>query len=393
MKVLLDHLDLNDRKDLEHAWNAPATFAFLPGKSHRLRDWVADSLTQLPESLQTEHFALLSSGTTGDPKLVIGSRRRAEALVRLLHEAQTSEPVAAAIVLLPLSYSYAFVNQWLWTFIFGRRFVPTPGFTEPAQLADCLTREAKSMICLVAAHVPLLEAHFAGRHFPGVIRVHFAGSRFPQEKISTIRDFFPEAQIYNNYGCVEAMPRLTLRRASDGVSARDIGRPLSGIELRSGSEGSLLFRSPYAAVGFCDSGGFHPYTSEDWIFTGDAGHAEPDGRWSLDGRASEVFKRYGEKVSLPMLQESLTVCWQGQQTFYRETDSLGELGHVLVIAPHPSSAQLNALLSTLRRDHNRAHWPLRIESVAALPLLPNGKVDVAGLNELQDKTVCWSQRI
>jgi len=393
MKVLLDHEGERARKDLEEAWTDRVTFAFLPSKSQRLEPWATDCLARLPDSMRTDHFALLSSGTTGDPKLVLGSRVCAESLARLLHEAQESEVVSSTIGLLPLSYSYAFVNQWLWARTFRREFVSTAGFAQPDALGDRLERADRSMTCLVAAHVPLFERHFTGRRFPGVLRVHFAGSRFPQEKIPLVRSFFPEAEIYNNYGCIEAMPRLALRRAEEGESASDIGRPLPGVELFTAQDGRLLFRSPYAAVGFCDSTGFHPFRPEDWIFTGDAGHPEPDGHWRLDGRASEIFKRYGEKISLPMLLDSLAGCWPGHGAFYRETDSLGETGHVLVLAPHPDAAQLRAVLSTLRRDHPRTHWPLRIESASDLPLLPNGKVDPAALTQLDDRRVCWSQRI
>ncbi len=159
------------------------------------------------------------------------------------------------------------------------------------------------------------------------------------------------------------------------------------------NEGRLLFRSPYAAVGYCDAGGFHAIEPDAWICTGDLGHRVGNDRWALDGRAGEVFKRYGEKISLPLLLESLQSEWAGEAAFYRETDPLGEPGHVLVLAPPPKDAERHAILATLRRRHARAQWPLRIESAAALPLLPNGKIDAAALRGLPDRHVEWSQRL
>ncbi|MEO8430286.1 MAG: AMP-binding protein [Acidobacteriota bacterium] len=379
--------------DLDAAWEDPQTFAYLPRKSGGQGDWVARTLELVPEPLRRDHFALLSSGSTGEPKLVFGSRDRARRLARVLHDAQESEPVRRTVGLLPLTYSYAFVNQWLWAKEHGREFLQTAGFSDPEAVGQVLEHADDAMICLVAGHVPLLERQLAGRVFPGILRVHFAGGRFPQERLSAVSRTFPNAAIFNNYGCVEAMPRLTLRRAEAAESAADVGRPLPGVELRRSPGGALLFRSPYAAAGFCDSAGFHAIGEEDWVPTGDCGHSGEDGRWILEGRAGEVFKRYGVKISPPLVLDSVSSAWSGEGAFYYETDSLGEMGHVLLLAPHPGKEELQAILSVLRREHPRTHWPLRIESAPALPSLPNGKFDAAAASALEGRKIEWSQRI
>jgi len=392
MRILLDRGD-SVTHDLEESWGGPATFAFLPQRGGVPEEWALQALGQIPASMRTGHFALLSSGSTGEPRLVLGSRIRAEALARALHEVQASEPVRRAVALLPLTYSYAFVNQWLWARTLGRAFERTAGFAQPARLAPALDASDQAMVCLVAAHVPLLEQHFGDRDFPGVIRVHFAGSRFPQERLATVRRLFPNAEIFNNYGFIEAMPRLTVRRASDGDSAADVGRPLPGVELDASPDGRLLFRSPYSAVGFCDASGFHEIAPENWVATGDLGHRGRDGRWELDGRSGEVFKRYGEKVSLPLLLESVRSAWGGAGAFYRETDPLGEPGHVLFLSPRPTPEQLHAILAIFRERLARATWPLRIESAPSVPMLAHGKVDAGALATAPERRVEWSQRL
>lgn len=392
MRVLVDRGD-SVPYDLEERWVDPATFAFLPQRGGVPEDWAARSLERIPEALRTGHFALLSSGSTGEPRLVVGSRRRAETLVRTLHEVQASEAVRRTVGLLPLTYSYAFVNQWLWARTLGRAFERTSGFAQPARLAAALEAPGETMACLVAAHVPLFEQHFGDRDFPGVIRVHFAGSRFPQERLGVVRRLFPNAEIFNNYGCIEAMPRLTVRHAADGDSSSDVGRPLPGVELDAASDGRLLFRSVYSAVGSCDAGGFHAIEPAAWVPTGDLGRRGRDGRWELDGRSSEVFKRYGEKVSLPLLLDSVRSAWNGAGAFYRETDPLGEPGHVLFLSPRPTPEQLQAILAVFRDRLARATWPLRIESAPSLPMLSHGKVDATALPTAPERRVEWSQRL
>ena len=65
--------------------------------------------------------------------------------------------VIITVVALPLTYSFAFVNQWLWARQLGRRLVPTPGLAAPAELGRALDGCRDAMLCLVGAQVPLLE--------------------------------------------------------------------------------------------------------------------------------------------------------------------------------------------------------------------------------------------
>jgi acyl-CoA synthetase (AMP-forming)/AMP-acid ligase II len=292
-----------------------------------------------------------------------------------------------------LSYSYAFVNQWLWAHVFGRRLHLTHGFSEPDTLQTALAEAEYAALCLVGTQVPLIRRFFPDAVFPGIIRLHFAGGRFPQEHLDFLRERFPNAQIYNNYGCAEAMPRLTLRRAEDASEAANVGHPLPGVELRSDDDKRLLFRSPYRAVAIVDDAGFRPIADDEWLPTGDLGEPVGDGSWRLLGRANEVFKRHGEKISLASLLTSVRAHWSGDAAFYREADPQGEESCVLVLSPQPDEGQLRALLQVFRKHYTRPHWPIRIESLAQLPLLPNGKPDLVGLKSAPDKQLHWRQRI
>ncbi len=382
-----------DIKRLDHAWETPDTFVFLPDKSGDSQDAIEAALSHLPDAYSTGHYGLLTSGSTGRPKLVITSRERSRLLAQVLHEQQESEEVDETIVALPLTYCYSFVNQYLWARATGRRLVMTAGLTRPDELKSALLDAENAMICLVGAQVPLLMKYYGGSVFSGVIRVHFAGGRFPAERLDDVRQIFPNARIFNNYGCAEAMPRLTLRPAEAAEEAGHVGWPLPGIEIRSSPRGELVFRSPYGAVGQAEEAGFRTIGPEDWVKTGDLGRQMDDGHVELTARSSEVFKRHGEKVSIPVVLKSVAAVWQGNAGTYREVDGAGEDGFVLVVAPHPDKTEVRSILLTLRSNHARAYWPLRIESMSELPLLPNGKVDLRALGEQAELTEHWRQRI
>jgi acyl-CoA synthetase (AMP-forming)/AMP-acid ligase II len=381
-----------DPKALRDLWTSPQTFALTGNHLPSNEQWLNESLALIPSEYRTGHFVLMTSGSTGEPKLVVAKKSRAERLVEVIHVTQDNEPVCETIVCLPLSYSYAFVNQWLWAHHIRRSLVVTEGFTRPAGLKDVLDAAHDAMICLVGIQVPLLSSLFGSRQFPGIIRVNFAGGCFPQEHLPELRRMFPNAKIFNNYGCAEAMPRLTIRRAADADTPANIGRPLPEVELRSREEDQLEFRSPFRAVAFIENGIFRHVADEEWIATGDLARRGEDGSWMLLGRKSEVFKRFGEKVSLPALQAAVQRVWSGELAFYREPDSSGENGHVMVVAPHPPVDQLRSMLMELRRGFTRPHWPLRVESLEHLPRLPNNKVDARALADCNHATIQWIQR-
>ena len=62
--------------------------------------------------------------------------------------------------------------------------------------------------------------------------INFAGGRFPYQELQSIQQIFPNAEIFNNYGCTEAVPRLTVTSSTNMSAHNDIGRPLEGVELR-----------------------------------------------------------------------------------------------------------------------------------------------------------------
>lgn len=393
IRILLESEALADIASLHALWSQPSTLIFVSDKSGVRADWLKRAVSRLTPAFGEECFALLTSGSTGAPKLIIGNKRRSESLARVLNELQDGEPIVEAVCTLPLSYSYAFINQWLWSHVHGRKLRLTRGFSELDTLRVALETAESAVLCLVGSQVPLIRRYFPELVFPGIIRLHFAGGRFPQEHLAFLRERFPNAQIYNNYGCAEAMPRLTIRRAEDASEAANIGRPLPGVELRSGEDKKLYFRSPYRAVAYIDDQGFHEVADEDWMPTGDLGEQLPDGSWRLLGRANEVFKRFGEKISLPQLLTTVKAAWSGDAAFYQEVDPAGEQACVLVLSPEPDPQQLRGILMTFRKHHTRPHWPLRIESLAELPLLPNGKPDIMGLKDAKQKQLHWRQRI
>lgn len=391
--ILSESEVLNNVSYLDSAWVGPATFAFLSEKTGVSRSWVEQELAKLPPEFEEGHFVLFTSGSTGSPKLIIGSKSRAEKLARVLNQLQEGNAVEETICLLPLTYCYAFVNQWLWSRIHKKTLVLTPGLVDPERLRNSLANAQHAMICLVGAQVSLLLNFFDGLKFEGIIRIHFAGGRFPQERLDDLYRLFPNAEVFNNYGCAEAMPRLTLRKARDSDHAHHVGWPLPNIHIKCDVNSRVMFRSPFGAVALIDEDGFTKVEEDTWLATGDLGCVADDGHLDLLGREGEVFKRYGEKVSIPQILNQIRALWTGQADCYREPDHQGEMGFVVVLAPHPEGNEVRMIMKELSLHYARSHWPLRVESLPHLPRLANDKVNRTALERNPDAINHWKQRI
>jgi len=376
---------------LASAWDYSDSFIFTPSPSPVTGEWLEKLIKRIPSEFHKDHFGILTSGSTGTPKLVMGSKSRTGELSRLINEHQQLAPIQTAILALPLPYSYSLVNQWLWAHIHGKSLHATRGMADPQSLLSALQCHSASMLCLVGSQVSILKRYVTpGMQFPEVMRLNFAGGPFPQADLLWLQETFPCAMIFHNYGCTEALPRLTIRPASDFDDPMTLGSPLPGIELDIDTASGLRFRSAFGCNLIADEDHVQLIQRDEWIATGDQAELLENGHFRLIGRNSEIFKRYGEKVSLAMLASSFGKVWNGGIAFYLETTPDGENGHVLVLSPMPDQTIVRKLLLHLRDNFRRPLWPIRIEGAEVIPLSVNGKTDTKALCKLP-RTQIWKQ--
>jgi acyl-CoA synthetase (AMP-forming)/AMP-acid ligase II len=392
-KLIHEGRDPATLAELAKAWDSRSSFTLAPQPSPFSSDHLNKAVSKLPAELEENHFGLLTSGSTGRPKVVIGRKSRTAALVAEIERRQDLRTVRSTVMALPLSYSYGFVNQWLWAHLSQRRLIATAGLADPAGFLEALDREIDTMLCLVGSQVPILRNFLGkGRRFTNVIRLNFAGGPFPQADLAWLEETFPYARILHNFGCAEALPRLTIRDARDRDDPLVLGPLVEGAELSLSEGGMLAFRSPYGAVAIVDGESVRLHDPTDWIETGDAAEKLEDGAYRLLGRKSDVFKRFGEKVSLPILAASLREVWPGGLVFYLDPSENGEPAHVLLLSPHPNNEAVQIILRHLRTHFRRPLWPVRLEAAAEIPLSRNGKPDVEAIR-LLPRNVMWKQRL
>jgi len=226
---------------------------------------------------------------------------------------------------------------------------------------------------------------------PALGYVASAGGVLDSATVALVRDAFPAARLFNQYGLTEASPRVTAIEATEPPFARgSVGRPLDGItvwaadtegvRLVPGVEGELIVRGPSVMLGYLgdDEATERALTADGALRTGDSGWVDDAGYVFVAGRADGVVKCGGERVSVEEIAAVL-----------RSADGVRD-AYVVAVAHPELGAKLHAfvegdgdLTSSLRLFVQGrlppAKRPSRFVTMPALPRTANGKVARAEL--------------
>lgn len=100
------------------------------------------------------------------------------------------------------------------------------------------------------------------------------------------------------YGQTEILP-LTYQKGGGEVN-ESVGTAAPGYHVRIGSDGEILGRGPGMALGYFEDEEKTGQTFRDgWVYTGDKGEIDTDGRLFITGRVSEEFKTAKGKFVAP----------------------------------------------------------------------------------------------
>jgi acyl-coenzyme A synthetase/AMP-(fatty) acid ligase len=177
--------------------------------------------------------------------------------------------------------------------------------------------------------------------------------------------------VLNSYGQTEigeviGWTAADAREHPDKVGAA--GRPHPGVDIRLGEDGHLLVRPPNTATGLDDR------TDEDgFVDTGDLARIDDDGFVWIEGRASDMINRGGNKVFPDAVEEvlRLSASVDDAAVVGAPDDRLGEVPVAYVAGRPVPDEQLMALC----REHLVAYKvPVAFHWVDEIPRNETGKV-------------------
>lgn len=265
-----------------------------------------------PATVDPDAVALIlfTSGSTGVPQGVLQTHRNIEANTRSIVGYLGLDAHDRVLSTLPLSYCYG--RSLLQTHLYvGGSVVFDDRFAFPRTVMETLAAEA----CTGFAGVPLTfeilrrSVDLGSIPMPTLRYVTQAGGAMAPDTVRWARDAFAPAPLYVMYGQTEATARVTFlppERATDKEGS--IGIPVAGVEVRvvdeSGMElgpgevGELVVRGANVTPGYLDDPEATASILRDgWLWTGDLAYRDGEGFLYHQGRAREMIKTGGRRIS------------------------------------------------------------------------------------------------
>ena len=330
-----------------------------------------------------------TSGSTGVPRGVIQTHRNVAANTAAICEYLELTELDRAMAILPLFYCYG--KSVLQTHLrAGASVFFDHRFMYPRVVLEALGEQR----CTGFAGVPLTfelirrQVDLGALDLGALRYVTQAGGAMHPETVRWARGAFHPARLFVMYGQTEATARLSFlppERAAEKEGS--IGRGLRNVELKvvrengeeaeAGEEGHLVARGDSVTPGYFEA----PEESAQilrggWLWTGDLARRDADGFLFLTGRAKEMLKLGGHRVSPVEIEQAL-----GSHPEVVEAavvglpDEVGGEQACAVVVRRPESAVTDAELKRHCRDRLPAFKvPKAIAFAAELPRTPAGKV-------------------
>jgi long-chain acyl-CoA synthetase len=344
-----------------------------------------------PLSMPPEaHAAIVyTSGSTGTPRGVIQTFGNIAANTRSIVEYLGLTPRDRAMLILPLHYCYGKSVLQTHLRVGGSVFLD-PRFMYPRVVLEAMVTEA----CTGFAGVPLTFELLRRQAAPELLAkltlryLTQAGGGMAPDTVRWTREVFHPAELFVMYGQTEATARLSyLPPACAPRKEGSIGIAIPGVELRVvgeegtplpvGETGHLVARGANVTPGYLDAPeDTRALLRDGWLWTGDLAWRDTDGFFFLVGRARDVLKVNGHRVSPTELEHTLArhpavleVAVVGVP------DALGGEVAVAVVVRQPDTPLHEESLRRFCRESLPAHKvPRHVMFMAALPRGPNGKV-------------------
>ncbi|HEX8768788.1 MAG TPA: non-ribosomal peptide synthetase, partial [Jatrophihabitans sp.] len=340
--------------------------------------WQERRLTSRHELHPELRLLLSTSGSTGSPKLVRLSATNLQSNAAVIAGYLDLTAEDRAMTSLPLAYSYGLSVLHSHLEVGASVLLTEHSVLEP-ELWSLARRHAVTSFAAIPHTFALLNRTPERWYdIPSLRYVTCAGGRLDPAEVRRLVGLGGRHgwQLYVMYGQTEATARMAyLDPAEAAYHPECIGRPVPGGVLRidqpdAGGVGELVYSGPNVMMGYADGAGdlaAGPALTE--LRTGDLGRQRADGLFQVVGRTSRFAKLLGHRIDLDRLQSALTVF---EPTLVCHSDDQHLLVAVTTADP-PAVRQAAARLTGLPPGL------VSVRRYTELPLLPNGKPDLAAL--------------
>jgi long-chain acyl-CoA synthetase len=327
--------------------------------------------------------ALLSSGSTGAPKIVLRTRAQVEAGVRIHATTIGLRPDDRVLALVPLSHSYGFNSVMLGALTTGACVV-LPDATHPRSVARAVESAGVTLLPGPAIFFDMLN-RFLQSAGPLLRSVRACIAVGDITSASTWQAFTRSfgVPLWQSYGASEAGPvLLNTTGSADAAGQLALGTPYREVEVdlvgedgapaADGEMGEIAVRSPAVAFGYQGAGDGSSRIEAGRFFSGDLG-VRRGGEICFAGRAKLLIAIAGRKVDPIEVERALLAhpaVKDAAVLAHREGDR--EIVRALVVGDPGVGAA--ALIEFCARSLSPYKVPRLIEFRDALPRSAAGKL-------------------
>jgi acyl-CoA synthetase (AMP-forming)/AMP-acid ligase II len=261
---------------------------------------------------------MFTSGSTGRPRGVMVSHANivanTESIVRYL--GLTGDDRMMAV----LPFHYCFGTSLLHTHLHvGASLVIGASFMYPEAVLQRMLETECTGFAGVPSHYQILlrSSTLRQKRFPHLRHVQQAGGHLAPAYIRELREALPDARIFIMYGQTEATSRLSflppelldrrlgsIGKGIPGVALRVVNE--TGEDVRSGEVGELVATGANVARGYWRNPAESAIAFRNGsLYTGDLATIDADGFIYIVGRAKDILKCGGRRVSCRQVEECI----------------------------------------------------------------------------------------
>jgi acyl-coenzyme A synthetase/AMP-(fatty) acid ligase len=327
------------------------------------------------ETQRTTEWLMLTSGTTGAPKIVHHSF--ATLIGAIVADGPSSNPAATWATFYDIR-RYGGLQIFLRAIVGGGSMVLSEPGESIAEYVARLTAQGVSHISGTPSH--WRKALMSGEtetFAPGYVRL--SGEIADQAVLDGLRRAFPASSIGHAYASTEAGVGFAVNDGLEGFPASMLLETTGGVQMKV-EDGSLRIRSPRTAYGYVGRSASALMDADGFIDTGDMVDLR-DGRYYFVGRRGGIVNVGGLKVHPEEVEAVINQHRHVRMSRVRSRKS--PITGAIVIADVVLSEAADALRSGVIRDEIMATCreklaihkvPAMISFVASLDVTPSGKL-------------------
>jgi acyl-CoA synthetase (AMP-forming)/AMP-acid ligase II len=328
---------------------------------------------------------MATSGSTSVPRFVMVSHGNLIANTKAIIRSQRLADDERAMMILPVSYCFgaSLLHTHLYQgggVVFDRRFMFPDKVLQAIAHYGCTTFAGVPTVY----NVLLRRSDIRRIAIPTLRRFLQAGGSLARQKISEMREGFPQTEFYVMYGQTEATARISCMEPERWEEKPgSVGRPLDnlmvsiadeqGNDLPAGKTGELRAQGPSICSGYWND---HEETrrvfGDGWLRTGDLARRDEEGYLWIEGRKGAFLKMRGIRVSYSEVEERVAAIPGVYEcaALAVEHPEAGEALVLFVVADQGARIDVEDV-----RRHLPAHWTLdSIRSISELPKTSAGKI-------------------